>query len=78
VVEEAESDALARLIDAEESEPVACLLLETELRRAMHRVPALTHAAVTELLGSVDCVVTYDTRLAGAAVHLGIEVIGPT
>lgn len=54
LVEEEESDALARSIDDAGPDLVACWLLETELRRAAHREPALTQAAVTDLLDGVD------------------------
>jgi hypothetical protein len=53
IVEEAESDALAGEIDSELPDLVACLLLETELRRAVHRDPGLTQEAVTGLLDGV-------------------------
>jgi predicted nucleic acid-binding protein len=54
LVEEAESDALARAIDREGPDLVACWLLETEMRRAAHREPALTQQAVTEFLEGID------------------------
>jgi predicted nucleic acid-binding protein len=54
LVEEAESDALAREIDAAAPDLVACWLLETELRRAAQREPALTQQDVTDLLDGVD------------------------
>ena len=54
LIEEAESSALAIELDEQEPELVACHLLETELRRVVHRVDQLTHEAVTELLDSVD------------------------
>ncbi len=54
VIEEAESPALAAQIDAEEPGLASCLLLETECRRAAHRVAALTQQHVTDLLASVD------------------------
>lgn len=54
VVEEPESAALAQLLDANVSDLVACLLLETEMRRAAQRVPALTQQMVSELLESVS------------------------
>ena len=53
IVDEAESDALAAAIDAELPDLVACTLLETELRRAVHRDGALTQEAVTGLLDGV-------------------------
>jgi predicted nucleic acid-binding protein len=54
VVEEPESAALSAAIEDEQPELAACLLLETELRRAAHRIPALTQVAATELLAGVD------------------------
>lgn len=54
LVEEAESAVLARTIDEEQPDLVACLRLETELRRACRRIPGLTQARVTELLQGVD------------------------
>ena len=54
VLEEAESDALAGLLDAQDPDLVAALLLETEMRRAAHRVPGLTQQAVSELLDGVS------------------------
>ena len=44
LVEEAESAVLARTIDEEQPDLVACLRLETELRRACRRIPGLTQA----------------------------------
>lgn len=54
LVEEAESEALAEELRDDEVHVVACLLLETELRRLAGREPALTQAAVTRLLRGVD------------------------
>jgi uncharacterized protein len=53
IVEEVESDALASAINAETPDLVACVLLETELRRAVHRIPGPTQEAVTALLDGV-------------------------
>jgi predicted nucleic acid-binding protein len=53
LVEEAESDALARTIDREEPDLVACWLLETEMRRLVQREPALTQQAVSEFLDGI-------------------------
>lgn len=50
LVDERESEALAVAIDSAEPDLVACLLLETELRRVVHRLPALTQQAVSEFL----------------------------
>ena len=54
MVEEAESDALARAIDEEGPDLVASLLIETELRRAAQRAPTLTQIGVTDLLSSIS------------------------
>ncbi len=54
LVAEAESTALARVIDDEAPDLVACHLLETELRRAAHRAPTLAQEAVTGLLDGVS------------------------
>jgi predicted nucleic acid-binding protein len=54
LAEEAESEALASAIDSEGADLVACALLETELRRFVHRDSALTQAAVTQLIDGVD------------------------
>ncbi len=54
LVAEAESDALVDELRSEQSTLVACLLLETELRRVVAREPALTQQAVTQLLRGVD------------------------
>ncbi|HHU09492.1 MAG TPA: type II toxin-antitoxin system VapC family toxin [Intrasporangiaceae bacterium] len=53
VVEEAESDALARSVDREQPDLVACWLLETEMRRAAQREDPLTQELVTEFLDGV-------------------------
>ncbi len=54
VVEESESDALARAIDHEQPDLVACWLLETELRRAVQREQGLTQQVMSELLDGVS------------------------
>lgn len=53
IVDEAESDALARRIDEEQPDLVACWLLDTELRRAAHRAPQVTQPLITEFLEGV-------------------------
>lgn len=53
IVEEAESEVLARSLDDEEPTLVACWLLETELRRAVQREEQLTQQLVSELLDGV-------------------------
>jgi predicted nucleic acid-binding protein len=54
IVQEAESDALAAELRSSEPELVACLLLETELRRLAAREAVVTQKAVTDLLRGVD------------------------
>lgn len=54
LVTEPESDALARTLEESTPDLVACYLLETELRRVVHRVDALTQAAVTTVLDAID------------------------
>ena len=54
LIEEPESDALARAIDEARPDLVACWLLETELRRAARRETALTQEVITEFLGGID------------------------
>lgn len=54
IVEEPESEALAGAIDEEGPDLVACLLLETELRRAMHRHPALGQELASDVLDGVS------------------------
>ncbi|WP_224274872.1 type II toxin-antitoxin system VapC family toxin [Nocardioides lacusdianchii] len=54
LVAEAESDALVDELRREQSTLVACLLLETELRRVVAREPGLTQQVVTQLLRGVD------------------------
>lgn len=54
LVEEADSAALADMLDQQEPDLVACLVLETEMRRSAQRLPALTQQAVSELLEGVS------------------------
>lgn len=64
VLAEAESEALIETINRERPTLVACYLLETEMRRAAHRIPALTQRQVTEVMDRVDLYdVTPDTFL---------------
>lgn len=58
LVDEDESAALAGELDARRPDLVASYLLETEIRRVVHRVPTLTHGSATRLLDSIglyDC-----------------------
>lgn len=50
LVEEVESSSLAERLDAEAPDLVACLLLETELRRAAQRHEAMTQPMVSEFV----------------------------
>lgn len=54
LVEEDESDALARAIDSASPDLVGCWLLDTELRRAAQRETALTQESVSDFLDGVD------------------------
>ncbi|MDQ2846556.1 MAG: type II toxin-antitoxin system VapC family toxin [Actinomycetota bacterium] len=53
IIEERESAALAAAIDADTPDLVACLLLETELRRAVHRDESLTQEMVSGFLEGI-------------------------
>ena len=53
LVAEAESDALAHELDVKLPELAACYLLETEVRRVVHRVETLTQEAVTSVLDGI-------------------------
>lgn len=74
IVDEAESTALAGALEDESPELVSCLLLETELRRAVAREPALTQAAVTELLEGVDLFELPSTLFVEAGLLPGAEL----
>lgn len=54
LVDESESEALARELDEAEPDLVACYLLETELRRVVQRVEGLSHQSATLVLDGVD------------------------
>lgn len=54
LVEEEESEALARAIDGASPDLVGCWLLDTELRRAAQRETALTQEGVSDFLDGVD------------------------
>lgn len=54
IIDEVESEALAGVIDEQAPELVACLLLETELRRTMHRHPALSQELASDVLDGVS------------------------
>lgn len=52
--EEPESAALARTLDEQQPQLVACWLLETELRRTVQGGVGLTHEAATDFLDSLE------------------------
>lgn len=54
IIREAESEALIEEIGSARPILAASFLLETELRRVVHRVPELSQALVTSLLDRVD------------------------
>ena len=54
LIEEPESPALAQTVDREQPDLVAGWVLETELRRAAQRLPALGMDVVSELLAGVS------------------------
>lgn len=54
IVEEAESTALAERLDADTPDIVACLLLETELRRAAQCHDALSQELVSQLIDGLS------------------------
>ena len=54
VVREAESEALIEAIGSARPTLAASFVVETELRRVVHRVPELSQALVTSLLDRVD------------------------
>lgn len=54
LIEEEESDALARTIDGATPDLVGCWLLDTELRRAAQREIGLTQEDVSDFLDGVD------------------------
>jgi predicted nucleic acid-binding protein len=74
VVDEPESDALAAELRRHEPTLVACLLLETELRRVAAREPALSQHAVTELLRGVDLYELPPPLFAEAGLLPGAEL----
>lgn len=53
IIEEHESAALATTIDTNTPDLVGCLLLETELRRAVHRDEALSQQMISRFLEGV-------------------------
>lgn len=54
LVDERESETLARELDEAEPDLVACYLLETELRRVVQRIEGLSHQSATLVLDGVD------------------------
>lgn len=74
LVDETESAALAAELDAQQPELVACHLLETELRRVVHRIEALRQDAVTEILDSVDLFDVPSSLLREAGLLPGVTL----
>ena len=74
LVDEPESDALAAELRHHKPTLVACLLLETELRRIAAREPALTQPAVSELLRGVDLYELPPPLFAEAGLLPGADV----
>lgn len=74
VVEEAASRALAQLIDREKPDLVACLLLETEMRRAAQREAPLTQSLVSEFLEGVGLYEVPASLFREAAVLPGAQL----
>lgn len=54
LVAERESVALAAYLDDTDATLASCFLLETELRRMVPRIPALTQEMVTTVLDGID------------------------
>lgn len=54
VVDEAESRTLIAAVETHHPELASSTLLDTEMRRASQRIPALTQRHVTELLDRID------------------------
>lgn len=54
VIEEPESAALAQSLDAFDGEVMSSWLLETEMRRAVHRNDGLEQSVVTQVLSKVS------------------------
>lgn len=54
LVDEPESLALADELDSVRPKLAACYLLETELRRFVHRIPGLTQSGATDILHTID------------------------
>lgn len=77
IVEEAESAALARAIDDAAPDLVACWLLETEMRRAAQREPALSQAAVSELLDGIDLYEVPASLFREAGLLPGVQLRSP-
>lgn len=74
VVEESESDALARVIDREQPDLVACWLLDTEMRRAAQRDKALTQEIVSGFLDGVGLYEVPASLFREAGVLPGINL----
>lgn len=75
LVEEAESAALAALIDAERPDLVACLLLDTELRRSVQRIRGLTQERVSSFLQAVGLYEVTPSLFREAALLPGLLAV---
>ena len=69
--EEPESAALARHLDEQAPDLVACMLLETELRRAVSRHTHLTQQAVSDFLDGLDLFETPSSLFREAGLLAG-------
>ncbi|MET3961734.1 putative nucleic acid-binding protein [Marmoricola sp. OAE513] len=72
LAQEAESAALARHLDDEAPDLVACTLLETELRRSVARHANLTQQAVSDFLDGMDVYETPPSLFREAGLLPGI------
>lgn len=78
IVEESESTALAARVDSEAPDLVACLLLETELRRAAHREDALGQELVSSLVEGVGLYEMPASLYREAGLLAGTNLRSPT
>jgi len=71
-LDEAESSALAAVIDEADAQLVGCWLLETEMLRAVPRNPDLTYEQVKDLLEFVDIIKTPRSTFQSAGYLPGV------
>jgi predicted nucleic acid-binding protein len=74
VVDEPESAALAEVLDAEVPDLVGTWLLETEMRRAAHRIDSLAQEMVSEILRAVGIYEMPASLFREAGLLLGVGV----